>query len=227
MNPIMKGNCSRAALAGVALTLNLMAGSLVSHADIVYNTFGAGDSHYSGSGYDIGDSSGYQVASCFTNQGVTLPLSRIVVATWLYEGPSGMLLSLVADNGGLPTGTTLETFSGTFGGVQSPDGVQSFDSVSRPLLTAGQAYWVVMACQNNTTSGIWDVTDQNYYGMVAYTDNGTSWAPEGFSWLLPALRIEAIPEPAASLFAALAVACCGLRAGAGRLRRKGATSGRG
>lgn len=187
-------------------------------ANVVYSSFGPGDSYYSTSGYGVGkygSSANYTQACPFS---VTDPqsytLDSIELATALMSGLNQLNVSLMTDVAGQP-GTVLESFSFI---EQLPPFDGSFHSllvgtsVANPVLTAGATYWFVASAPDSTLA-VWCWASPEFNGPHAYNEDGGAWVLENSSQT--AFRINGtpvaavVPVPGAVLLAGLGTGLVG------------------
>jgi hypothetical protein len=126
----------------------ILAGSKDVKADTLFSNFGPGDAYNAASGWSISTANSLAGAAFVQGEAftpsITAQLYTIRAAINHISGKNEIILRVATDEAGHP-GTTLETFDlvgqmGKFGSLNAP---LTFTSVSRPLLTAGQRYWLV------------------------------------------------------------------------------------
>ena len=192
---------------GIAsLIAGLMCASSSVRADVLYNTFGTGNSYDNVAGYDIGGAVG-------VNQAYAIPFVPTATATVtgatlalaLEGGNTQMILSLASSSNGAP-GSILNTFT-QIGTPGTEPQLIDFDCVGCALLTAGETYFLI-ATQSVGSNSAWFFANSGAE-TVYFNANGTAfgpWTPVEGS--LPAFDVEGIsagspvPEPPALLLLA-------------------------
>lgn len=185
----------------------------------IYSSFGPGDSFSNDGSAVIGGSDafpgGFQsMANLFTVTGGDFQLGKIEVATVLEGGSNSLVVSLAANDGGLP-GTVLESFPVSGLMTAHPGGILSMSSTTHPLLLDGLSYWVVVEAGATDTSAGWWESSPHVDGTVAWND-GSGW--RSYNGGVEAFRVTAVPEPATAGLLALG----GLAALIRRRRARGA-----
>ncbi len=191
-------------------------------ADVVFTTFGPGNSHDSTTGWTIGYvSPTWTQGDQFSFTGSQpYPLTSIEVAAAWVSGTNQMNVSLMTDNMGQP-GTTLESFSFTnMGNFGDNNPLLVGTSVLHPLLTPGTEYWLVADAPSGTWDA-WNWSSPQVLGLHAQSlDGGTTWSV-GSDDVLGAFQINGgvtpVPVPGAVLLGALGLSVAGWR-----LKRNGA-----
>jgi hypothetical protein len=186
---------------GLFLALTLLA--TPAHADIVFSTFGPGDSYDPDEGLGIqGADNEFRLPSL--SQGFafspssTVNLSQIQVAFFGNDDPaiSRFGLELHAADASGNIGSLLESFGGLIA-PSDPD-IFKVDSLLHPTLTAGSQYYLIAVAGDARAFIGWDYSFptvngriyQDAGGTVTYRDNDT----------LPAALItgiSSVPEPSA------------------------------
>lgn len=164
----------------------------------VYDSFGPGGS-YSNLHWLIEGSSGsegYQGHAESFVPAISGYLSEIQLATLPETGSPNSNFSIAEDNGsGLP-GTILESFNN----LQNPIGFMTINSVTTPLLQAGQTYWICdqPSAANTVTSWYWNSQGLTGNDAFATTGTGESWnngGAAGTGDAVFAVTVVPIPEP--------------------------------
>ncbi len=178
---------------------------------IVFDNFGSGDSYNVNAGSTLGAIAGHpDVASRFSIGAVTGYLSRVDVAISIVQAspstPSPNLndidIFVMTDASGLP-GAALEMFHfvdamGSFGSLNSP-----LDAVStlRPVLEAGQQYWIAAIVPNpSLTLASWNLNSIGDTGTGATRNNEGNWfvtSNGGGATNAFRVSVEPVPEPSA------------------------------
>lgn len=176
------------------------------HADgtpvLAYNSFGTGFS-YSNLRWVVSGSAsqyGYQGHAESFVSGVSGYLSQIRLATIVEGGTPDSNFFIAQDNGsGLP-GSILESYSDV---LDSNNGLLTLNSVTDPLLQAGQKYWL---CDEPNSSGTltgWYENNQGLTGNDAFetTGSGGSWTwfnlgSSGSTDSVFSISVVPVPEPA-------------------------------
>ena len=197
--------------------------------DVVFNNFGPNDSYDGGSGRSInwvvespgsGLNMGLGTAARFQVSGGTYSLSSITLAMGnIYIGGTNKLaVSIRADNGGLPTGSLLETVVIHPTNLITDYLVVTYPSSLEPVMAGGLNYWLVVepADLNLVDGNNNGAFDWYWSGTLGFAGNRQfNFTTEGwYDWqvfpntLVPAFRIEGtvVPEPSMVSLAALGVA---------------------
>jgi hypothetical protein len=184
----------------------------------VYNNFGPGDTYsLTGSWFVAGPTSivgaNVEVAMSFVpSEDCTFVAADLAVS--LDMGTNSLHVTLAADNSGAP-GATIETF--LFNDAMGPSGIANpplqADSVTNPILDAGDTYWLVASTTGDTLALWGDSLSssganggvQNYAGTwYSYPDNPTA------AFSITGAEFTPVPEPASiALFGAGMLAAIG------------------
>lgn len=191
-------------LSGIAFA----AAAHIQASTIIFDSFGPGDS------YDINEGASVcgpnSVIGLFSSgfsfvPATTLSLDTIQVAVGTIGGTNAFSLQLQAGNGasGGP-GTVLENI--LVSGQMQPFGFAnpliSVTSVARPVLQAGNTYWLVAVGEDDAWAA-WDMSNLGLRGMYYSIQGGQEVLLS--DQLITAFRItgDAVPEPALPGFIAL------------------------
>ena len=116
--------------------------------DVIFNTFGPGDSYSSSTSLAGRSTTGESVtlSNAFVMpSAMDVTVDGIDVAAILGSGTNAVVLSLRSETAGIP-GATLESWTITgLGPFGAANPLKSVTSVSRPTLLAGQRYWLTMS----------------------------------------------------------------------------------
>ena len=179
-------------------------------ADVVYSTYGPGDSYDYGAGQTISGSSfiGYAATGLEFSPTSDGNLASIDFSIGFITGTNAITLSLYASNG-FTTGTLLEHWSVTdlpnFGDNVSP---LTVTSTSHSHLVVGTNYFLVASPGASNTGGGWYYNSIGATGSVyhSFASPGTNGGTQTDT--LPAVRVNAtgasVPEP--TTFAMLSIA---------------------
>lgn len=213
-----KSTMRRFALLATVACLWVCAVSGTARADqVVFNSFGPGDSYDSALLHVAGSGAGmYEAVAIAFTPSASANLTSI---SFPAQGLLDVNMVLAKDSGSDSPGSALETFSSIALGA---DTILTVNSVLHPSLTAGTTYWLEMLPTDPNTFGFggWNGTNPNVAGDEAQQD-----IPNGFWQTIPTSEIAAFdvrgtvatPEPGSlSLLASGAVALIGF----GGLKRK-------
>ncbi len=167
-------------------------------ATTIFTTFGPGHTFISGGNFLIGsfnptDNTRQEIAASFT-PGSTLFLDSILIAAQNLGGTNQLTVYLAA--GAVEPGSAIETFSLT--GIPGTATLLTLNSASRPLLSAGTKYWVVLSAADLTNT--YDGWNQSFTlgGFAGRTGGSGAWSAASSN--LPAFEVNAsIPEPSTML----------------------------
>jgi hypothetical protein len=174
---------------------------------LVYNSFGAGHSYYTGTGWGVtgaDTSGGYRGQAQYFVPTVSGYLDQIELATFRVSGSDLSNFFIAQDNGSGVPGSILESWSN----VANPNGLLTINSVDQPLLQAGQTYWLCDEPAATNSANAWYENNQGLEPAFAFERSEWDWgsfqadaAPSGvFS-----VSVVPVPEPSTS-----ALALCGV-----------------
>ncbi|MCE5325711.1 MAG: PEP-CTERM sorting domain-containing protein [Planctomycetaceae bacterium] len=170
---------------------------------VIYSSFGPGDSFSNDGAAGIGGTASFRgfqsVANAFTVSGGDFQLGKIEVATVWDSGTNSLVVSVAADNAGIP-GTTIESFSLSGLMTGEPGSIVSMTSTLHPLLSNGSSYWVVLEAGAEDASAAWCDSLLSVEGTHAW-DEGNGW--QSVTSKPQAFRVTAVPEPATMSLLAL------------------------
>lgn len=191
----------------VAVCLLVLALSTPANGDVVYSTFGSGQSHLA-FGYAVGTPSGGQPEENATpfmpSSNYTLDL--INFAAYYISGLNHLTVNLAADVSGVP-GTILESWSVDIDGSPA---IYTVTSSVHPLLGDSNKYWVWLTANDLTNSDLaWNLNDQGHTGEFAFR---IGYQP---NWItvtdsLPAFDVTGTPVPEPSTILLLVSGLIGL-----------------
>ncbi len=179
----------RSLFSGIVATLSLVALTTAAHADEIYSTFGPGDTYNTNVGHTISGASSIlgmtlRGAGSFT-AAQNFALTSIDLAAWHVIGSNSYNYSIVLDNGGLPTGTSI--FSGNTSLASNPS-IQSLGASGS--LLAGNTYWLVLETTGDDW-GAWNYSTSGATGIASDSGGGWNANPSGAA---PAFRINGRPQ---------------------------------
>lgn len=206
----------------IAVAVILFVIPMQAQADVIFSDFGTSPGYNNGDGLLV---TTYQGGSTWQADGFTptanynLTTIEVALSRWAH-GSNTATVWLEKDNGGTPagTGSAIETYSLTglpnFG---SSGPFVTGTSLLKPLLAAGQQYWLVAYPTFGGSRLVWNQNDNNYSGPTYASSSGTagSWGTGNSPSLFGAMRISGdpvahtSPEPASMLlfgFGGLAMA---------------------
>jgi hypothetical protein len=184
----------------LTLVLAIFALAGEARADVIYSNLGPGESYDQSVGITESGPNAFGVrrhAIAFTaNTDALFDSARLALG--LHGGTNAMDLRLYTDASGRP-GTVLETIHASgqmphFGDFWSGHLV-TFDSALRPLLQAGETYWVLPFASGDTNAG-WNWNTQGASGPLAQSleVEPTSWSV--FTYPQGAFEVNGTPSPA-------------------------------
>lgn len=187
-----------------------------------------------GSGYSIlGTQSitgmGYAIAVKFTMGSTAMAFDSARLGLVFRAGINAIDLSLVADQKGLPLGSTLETIH--LGGLSATPSLVTATSAAHSMLAAGMSYWLVATPGDPSTDVGWMANITGQVGHSAYrpgpTTGSGAWTlaasyPDASFAVFGLPMAAAVDEPPSGLLCGLGLV--GLAAGRhARRRRAGCT----
>jgi hypothetical protein len=198
--------------------LSLLYASTAIASEIIYSTFGPGQSYSQESGWPVGtlpfpfdETQKMETAVSFTpSQSYTFESIDVAALLDSFSASNQFSVSLARDSGSNLPGAILEAFS--FTGLADVPAVYSSSSVLHPQLTAGERYWLVMSSDNLLDIYLtWFEADPFLDGEIAYKNAlYTDWV-YGYD-AMPAFEVlgtTAVAEPSSMLllgFSLLALA---------------------
>jgi hypothetical protein len=151
-------------------------GCLALRADtIVYTDFGPAQTYDTGSGKAVGNSFP-SIAEGFTpTANGALGQVDLALAYFSPDPPQfDLSISLQTDASGLPSGTTLDSWTLSDNTITSTPTVYSFLSTLNPVLSTANAYWLVITDNPSDPNGyVWLENTQGVTGEDY--NNGTGW----------------------------------------------------
>lgn len=174
-------------------------------ADVIFDTFGLGDSYNTGSGWTISGPSSFAGSSwtqgdAFTPTSSNYTLDSINLAVGYLKGQNAINTWLMSDSNGKP-GSVIESFAFTgLGGFGNNNSLLVGNSTLHPVLNSGTQYWLICSADGDTWAA-WNLSNvsgslhaQQNFGNDWNVDSGTLGA---FRILgTPAGENNAVPEPA-------------------------------
>lgn len=174
-----------AGFSGIVAALGILTLTTAAHADEIYSTFGPGDTYQNAIGWTISGSTSpvgnaYSIAASFS-VAQNYNLTSIDVASFYVTGMNSFVYSIVADNAGAPTGSSLWSLT-----TPISNGINTFGASGS--LLAGNTYWLVMEPGNADTWGAWNHSSVASNGFSTQ-QNGGAWtdSPGGTS---PTFRVN-------------------------------------
>jgi len=146
--------------------LSIITLSVPAYADVLYSTFGHGQS-FGNTGWLVGSGASYnqQIAAPFTLS-FDAVLDSIDFAADYNSGPNQLTVNLVYDDSGLPStdpGKVIESLN--FTNLSPAPTIYTANSLLNPLLKGSTQYWVVLKTDNTTTELWWD---SNNIGITGF-----------------------------------------------------------
>ena len=149
----------------------LISGGSALKADVIYSTFGTGDSYATGTGILVtNDGLAWSSAAiAFTpSSNYTLSSIELVATDLIPNAQDSVTVGIFADNNGQPGGQPLESFTvGSLGLFGQTVLLTSVTSVLQPLLLANTQYWVGL----DASPGALIVWNQNTSGATGFSES--------------------------------------------------------
>ena len=148
---------------------------------------------------------GYQAHAEYFVPSTSGYLSQIQLATIVEGGVPQSDISIAQDNGsGLP-GTILESFNNV---TDANNGILTINSLTTPLLQAGQTYWLCDRPAASSTFTGWYMNNQGLTGHDAFatTQSSQNWFNLGASGTADSvfsISVIPVPEPSTAGFVLL------------------------
>ena len=177
-------------ISGIALL-----GASAAHADIISSDIQPGDSFGPGVAIGLVPFTGvfnYAGIAFTPSQNYTFDSTELAIS--LSSGPNVLNVYLMGSSGGLPSGV-LESFDGALSTNPSTSLV-TIDSVTHPLLDAGDQYWIVAAGGPDTFAS-WQQNIHNDMGPNVSGSSLTSLVRDSDANVIEAYQVNGavVPEP--------------------------------
>ncbi|MGH7993098.1 MAG: hypothetical protein ACREDQ_06255 [Limisphaerales bacterium] len=162
----------------------------------VYDSFGPGNT-YSNTRWLVEGSNGphaYQAHAENFVPGISGNLSQIQLATAVLGTDPFSNFFIAQDNGSGIPGSILESFNN----VANVDGLLTIDSVTTPLLQAGQKYWFCDEPADPDSYAAWYENSQGLTGNWAFEPSEWNWynvGTAGYSDSVFSISVVPVPEP--------------------------------
>jgi hypothetical protein len=176
---------------------------------VVFNSFGPGNTFTTSTGWGIAGSAttpAYRGQAQFFTPAISGTLSLAELAIGRNSGSAAGLCNffIAADNRGIP-GSVLESFlnrpiTATFGGNYAPT---ALESVTHPVLQAGQTYWLCAEPASTTSLCAWNYNNQGLANGFAFERSPWGWSPVAGGPPGGVFRISLVPVPEPSTLALL------------------------
>lgn len=178
----------------VPVALTLAAGTLVSDAALVLDTFaGPAPGHATAGATAWAVTSGQWVARSFTLAS-DHTLDSVTVPIWWGNGSvTPVLLSIQADVAGSPSGSPLESFTLNNPGAADGTYIITNPSITNVSLSAGTYYVVASSTEITNNIGWAQTNDGHSAPLRASFNSGATWGT--FNLTDVAVRVEASPVP--------------------------------
>jgi hypothetical protein len=174
--------------------LGLVALTTAARADVIASTFGPGDSFNTGVGWRV-DGPNSDVRTNESLAAMFMPtqnytLTSFEIAAFHFSGENSYLFSLVADNGGLPTGSAI--VSPFASAITTPGANINVFGASGSLM-AGNKYWLVMEPGAPTAHAGWNWNSIGQGGFASKNVfTGGNWLT--FQGATPTFRVNGRPS---------------------------------
>jgi hypothetical protein len=174
----------------------------------IYNSFGPGDTYDSGGGWVVAGTdgipggTGYLGTAEYFVPNISGCLDEIRLATFFMSGSAVSDFYIAQDNGSGIPGTILESFTD----VLTPNGVLTINSVTRPLLQAGQEYWLCDEPAYPNTGTLWCLNSQGVANNFALESTEWSWypaSPDGATDAVFSISVVPVPESSTTIMVLL------------------------
>jgi hypothetical protein len=166
---------------------------------VLFSNLGPGDTFNTASGNVI-DNNQY-VASNFTAS-ETASITSLRLALRSSSASAFDLIVSLRSPGSFPTGSVLESWTISGSSLsQSTAQIETLISLTNPLLTSGETYWIRLESQVASPSRfVWHMNSTGDQGIAISQTQGTSWLSGPFA-TAPAFEVNgsAVPEPSAAL----------------------------
>lgn len=180
----------------------------------VYNSFGPGNTYDSGVAWAVSGASaagGYRGQAEFFVPSFSGYLSSIQLATVRLGGSALSNFFVAQDSGSGIPGAILESDRD----VQNANGLLTITSIVRPLLQAGQKYWICDEPAAANSYNGWYANNQNLANGFAFERSEWAWSavgPPAPNSGVFSVSVIPVPEPSTAalllLGAGLLVPCC-------------------
>ncbi len=206
-------------LTASAVLALLFAATAPARAGIIFSDFGSGQS-CSNVSYNVSSTS--VMAQSFTPN-ADYTLTSLSLALWLNTGPDSAIVSLCADNAGVP-GSILESFIAT--SLTATSAVYTFMETPGVQLHQGTQYWVVVGGPGMSSSTVvaWNENVTSTRGFTSSMNGGTTWnafgTPLSAAFEVDGQLVSPTPEPTS--LGLLAVGAAGMLGYGWKRRRRGA-----
>ena len=168
-------------------------------ADIIYQTAGPFGSPFGLIGFDVGGPSRQRVAVRFEPDG-DYRLDRISV--WFMSNDFGSVSMAPVDitvetddpagGASVPSGEVLEKLGFRVSALGWDPVLEVMDSAERPVLRAGEKYWIAAASDVLIENPVWNLAHPGT-GFVSVSDLAGAWQPGG-SGAVVAIIVEGAPD---------------------------------